>query len=388
MEDQMMEHQRSKGFSYAAIACGFIAMMMQLFYVYVYNGKVNTGSLIIKQIEDYGTLPLVFFMFLTPVMLFFVFSILFSRKKQLLLLIPLISNFLLTSILVLGSIFDFNKPLFHGYIFQFITHVLLIVLFTLTVHGTIKSKWPLISYSVGVFVISSILFLALLPPFGYSDYDFIQGKNLYLISDYILYITWFVGYTFIALSALENAKTEGTPKDSQTGVSYKQMNIGLCIVLSIVTLGIYALVWLHSIIKHSIMLNNENEQSEKEFLLCVFVPFYILYWVCKNGKRLSSAGELRGINIDDNSVIYVLCTLFGLPIIAFALMQNDLNRLMDNSYQPEFAVKSQSKTQSRSSENDNRIFIDLLKELSQLKDQGIITEEEFNAKKSEILAKM
>ena len=54
---------------------------------------------------------------------------------------------------------------------------------------------------------------------------------------------------------------------------------------------------------------------------------YSIYWNYKIGKRMYEAGKSAGINISDNSVLYLILSIFGLSIITYCLVQSDLNRL-------------------------------------------------------------
>ncbi len=111
----------------------------------------------------------------------------------------------------------------------------------------------------------------------------------------------------------------------------EQRNIALCIVLSIVTCGIYGIYWFIRI------TDETNEVSSRvgeisgigAFLLSlVTCSFYDLYWAYRQGRKLNIAKSDYGIPTDDNShIIYLLLCLFGLQIVALALMQNELNKV-------------------------------------------------------------
>ena len=68
------------------------------------------------------------------------------------------------------------------------------------------------------------------------------------------------------------------------------------------------------------------------FLLSlVTCGIYGFYWVYKQGERLNNAKMQRGYPSSNLSVIYLLLTIFGLGIVAFCLMQNELNEIIDNN---------------------------------------------------------
>lgn len=70
----------------------------------------------------------------------------------------------------------------------------------------------------------------------------------------------------------------------------KQRSVGIAILLSIITCGIYGIYWL-------IMLNEAKMQ--------------------------------RGIMVDSSaSVLYLILSIFGLSIVSYALMQSELNKML------------------------------------------------------------
>lgn len=74
----------------------------------------------------------------------------------------------------------------------------------------------------------------------------------------------------------------------------KQRSVGIAILLSIITCGIYG-----------------------------------IYWCYKQGEKLNEAKMQRGIMVDTSaSVIYLVLSIFGLDIIAYALMQSELNKML------------------------------------------------------------
>ncbi len=110
-----------------------------------------------------------------------------------------------------------------------------------------------------------------------------------------------------------------------------ERNIATSIILSIVTCGIYGIVWF-------IQLTDEiRDASDDEtipsggvaFLLSlVTCNIYGFYWAYRMGKGLQSAEDRIGMRSSaDNSLVYLLLQIFGLAIVNFALMQNELNMI-------------------------------------------------------------
>lgn len=66
----------------------------------------------------------------------------------------------------------------------------------------------------------------------------------------------------------------------------------------------------------------------KAFLFTLITcGIYSYYWVYKMAKASVVAKSNRGMYADDNSVLYVILQLFGLGIVNYCLIQNDLNSI-------------------------------------------------------------
>ena len=179
-------------------------------------------------------------------------------------------------------------------------------------------------------------------------------------------------------------------------------NIVLCVVLCFVTCGIYSFFWMYGIIRDSKVENREESGAGLELFLNLFIPFYNLYWAYKNGKRLNDAAEKKGIRIEDKTVVYLLCNFFGFQIVTLILMQIDLNKLGDKkrraharrqTVEEEWVQAGDELQQlvaptSSSEEEMTQTNMQMLRELAELKERGILTEEEFQTKKMEVLKKM
>lgn len=109
----------------------------------------------------------------------------------------------------------------------------------------------------------------------------------------------------------------------------QKREIVMALVLSIVTCGIYAIIWM---IKMADDINYVTGDANATSGVMVFVfslitcGIYSIIWQFKAGSRLAAAGAQRGITIKDNSVLYLILCLFGLGIVNYCLIQTDLNK--------------------------------------------------------------
>ena len=111
----------------------------------------------------------------------------------------------------------------------------------------------------------------------------------------------------------------------------KKRNIGVCILLSIVTCGIYGIVWVVQMVDELNAAANEPNATSgiTVFLLSlVTCDIYGLYWLYKAGQQVNRAKTARGMTVDSNiSILYLILGIFGLSIVSYALLQNELNQL-------------------------------------------------------------
>lgn len=108
-------------------------------------------------------------------------------------------------------------------------------------------------------------------------------------------------------------------------------NIVTCILLSIVTCGIYGLYWFVC------MVNDLNTASRSQnatsggmvFLLSLITcGIYMIYWLFKAGDQVAAAKRFAtGQNVSGQGILYLLLSIFGLGIVVYCLIQNELNQV-------------------------------------------------------------
>jgi len=107
----------------------------------------------------------------------------------------------------------------------------------------------------------------------------------------------------------------------------RERNVVTCILLTIITCGIYGIVWFINLTDDAARANNNpNFSGGTAFLLTlVTCGIYGYYWAYKMAKANVMAKSRRGMPADDNTVLYIILQVFGLGVINYCLMQNDLN---------------------------------------------------------------
>ncbi len=102
----------------------------------------------------------------------------------------------------------------------------------------------------------------------------------------------------------------------------KQRSIFICILLSMVTFGIYSLFWVVSLANDFAHKNNKPSEGGKVILFTILtLGIYFLVWSYKMGNNIEEAGG------KNEGAVYLVLNIFGLSVVALALMQNQENTI-------------------------------------------------------------
>ena len=114
----------------------------------------------------------------------------------------------------------------------------------------------------------------------------------------------------------------------------QQRNIVTCIILSIVTCGIYGIYWF-------IMLNDEVNTLNQDlngtsggmaFLFSIITcGIYSYYWLYKMGDKLDNIYLKAGKPQSSRGILYLILGLFGFSIVSYALMQDSINKIVSEN---------------------------------------------------------
>ncbi|MBQ8434539.1 MAG: DUF4234 domain-containing protein [Oscillospiraceae bacterium] len=114
-----------------------------------------------------------------------------------------------------------------------------------------------------------------------------------------------------------------------------ERNIALCIILSIVTCGIYGLYWEICIVNDlNTAADTPNDTSGVMVIVLTIVTcgIYGYYWAYQAGNKVQAAQQKRSLPSDSNSgILYLILMIFGLGIITWCLIQNELNKMATNN---------------------------------------------------------
>ena len=109
---------------------------------------------------------------------------------------------------------------------------------------------------------------------------------------------------------------------------HNEMYVGIVkhILLTLFTFGIYDCIWVYRTTEN---LNfggiNAIQSGAKKLLLCIFVPFYRLYWFYAQAKRLENLMKDKDIHISDFAVVTLVLAIFVPIVAASAFLQAKIN---------------------------------------------------------------
>lgn len=152
------------------------------------------------------------------------------------------------------------------------------------------------------------------------------------------------------------------------------------ILLLIFTFGIWHLIWIYRMTGYTNAAQDEEPRNPtNKLLLSLFVPFYIIYWTYKTAQRVDKMAMAKGLT-SDMATLCLILEIF-VPIIPPILLQDKMNNIVTaGDARPATAAKAQK------TNNDATLgTAEELKTYKELLDSGVIAQEEFDAKKKQLL---
>lgn len=138
----------------------------------------------------------------------------------------------------------------------------------------------------------------------------------------------------------ENANPNSGSSGSNTSQNYtvsggyrvniRKRDIAICIILSLVTCGIYGLIWFIGIINDL----NETAQTPDDKSAGMIILFTIVtcgiygwFWLYNAGQKVDQIRQLNGDISQNSSLLYLILAIFGLSIVDYCLIQSELNKV-------------------------------------------------------------
>ena len=98
------------------------------------------------------------------------------------------------------------------------------------------------------------------------------------------------------------------------------------VLLLLFTFGIWLLIWIYRTTEYTNRVRDEERRDPTgKLLLCMFVPFYLIYWTYKTAQRIDKLSVERGLPGDSATLMLVLEIVFS--ILPPIMMQDKINKI-------------------------------------------------------------
>lgn len=201
----------------------------------------------------------------------------------------------------------------------------------------------------------------------------------------LLWTTHPDGLRTAAPASASYSQPDGTPGHAPDVMPEAYCGMAKHILLLLFTFGIWPLIWVYRMTRYTNAVKDEPERNPTtKLLLCMFIPFYSIYWTYKTAQRIDKLAAAKSVSSD----IATLCLIleFFIPIVPMILMQDKLNSVVTaRSVPPQAPQYSQPQEAAYAQPQTASSVADELKTYKDLLDSGVLTQEEFDAKKKQLL---
>lgn len=137
-----------------------------------------------------------------------------------------------------------------------------------------------------------------------------------------------------AAEPVRNAETNNQEQTYTVTGGYraniKKRDIAVAVILSIVTCGIYGLIWFIGIINDlNVAANTPEDKSAGMIILLSIITcgIYGYIWLYRAGEKIDKIRQMNGEAPQSSSLLYLLLCIFGLSIVVYCLIQSELNKV-------------------------------------------------------------
>lgn len=97
-----------------------------------------------------------------------------------------------------------------------------------------------------------------------------------------------------------------------TAESTAYYNLGMHVVLLLLTFGVWYLIWIYRMTGYLNRVEDEQPRNPtNQLLLCIFVPFYTVWWVYQSAQRIDKLAAAKGIASDLSMLCLILAIFSG-----------------------------------------------------------------------------
>ena len=151
----------------------------------------------------------------------------------------------------------------------------------------------------------------------YSSFSSVIGQIPYLIIH--------IGSAYLMYLKANPKPTYEVPENAYP--DRVEMYVGMVkhVLLSLFTFGVYNCIWTYRLTENLNFGDNQIQSGTKKLLLCIFVPFYRLYWYYNQSRRLENLMRAKDMHTADFAVVTLILAIFVPIVAASAFLQSKAN---------------------------------------------------------------
>ncbi len=110
---------------------------------------------------------------------------------------------------------------------------------------------------------------------------------------------------------------------------FTQKSVATVVILTIVTCGIYGLVWYWGAMHELYNAGGQSVAGLDPTIQFILLFLYVggIFFAINADDNLNAVKQQRGLPPSDNKILYILLSVLGLGIVVMALVQNEMNQL-------------------------------------------------------------
>lgn len=113
----------------------------------------------------------------------------------------------------------------------------------------------------------------------------------------------------------------------------RKRSLATCIILSLITCGIYGLYWYYCLIEDMRTVTGEQEDMSPAmtvFVTVITCGVYGWIWLYRAGDKIDKLRQARGESSSSLAIIYALLAVMALSIVDYCLIQDEFNKLAED----------------------------------------------------------
>lgn len=219
-------------------------------------------------------------------------------------------------------------------VFRILTFVPIVMLLLCSMDvGALKEHKK--KFSIALFVFFGLSTLFSLLYYSVDGRLFLHIANqsdllLLDIPDFVTTLLFLISLLLIGFYVANPYKTIKVGADGEAlggAESEFYVPIGKHVCLLLFTFGIWLYIWIYKMTAFTNRAKGEEERNPtNKLLLCIFVPFYSIYWTYKTALRIDAIAKEKGVSSDLGTICLVLAIF--VPIVSPILLQDKANAIL------------------------------------------------------------